>query len=112
MSMAALGAKPLPETSRLAVGGPLFIESETAGWPKQNPANNKIAINARPICLLYRFKDALARVIEISSLTSNNAVIVEVCGRIPALKNRRLEFKPPVVKNAVVLRTPDRSAHD
>ena len=54
MSIWALGAKPLPEIRRPVVGGPSVGESEIAGWLKQNPATNKIAVPSKQTCLLVR----------------------------------------------------------
>src|SRR5690348_13534290 len=52
MRITALGLKPLPETSRLLVGGPLVGESETVGWLKQIPATNSTTVDSRHTCLV------------------------------------------------------------
>jgi hypothetical protein len=51
MSISAKGVKPLPETSRFPVGGPLLIESVTAGWAKQSPAASSTTMDIRQTCL-------------------------------------------------------------
>src|SRR5579872_1370309 len=50
MRIAALGVNPLPETSRLLVGGPLVGENETVGWLKQIPATNSTTVDSRHTC--------------------------------------------------------------
>ena len=66
MSIWALGAKPLPETRRLVVGGPSVGESEIAGWLKQNPARNKTAVPSKQTCLRVR-AETIVRLVMLTS---------------------------------------------
>src|SRR6266516_737235 len=67
MSILVLGAKPLPETRRLVVGGPSLGESEMAAWLKQNPASRKITLQTRPACIPVRVRYSTLLVIISSS---------------------------------------------